>query len=168
MKSHSYLSPKCVIKKSELAGKGVFAAKNIQKDELVALWGGLVYSANEVDKLSKRYPHFSTHTVSVFDNFYLGPIKTKGFDDTEFFNHSCEPNIGVKGQIVVVARQNIKRGEELCFDYDTTETCDEGWFYCNCKSKSCRKKIDGSAWKDRNFIKKNKDYISWYILEKIK
>ena len=163
MRLHSYLSPKCTVKKSKLSGKGVFAKQDIAKDELVSLWGGVVYSTKETEKLSKKYPQFSTHTVSICEGFYLGPINNTGFDDVELFNHGCEPNIGVKGQIVLVARRNIKAGEELLFDYDTTETTDEGWFYCKCNSKSCRKIIDGSGWKDKKFLRKNAGYLSWYI-----
>lgn len=165
MKIHSFLSKKCSIKKSATGGLGVYANKSFKKDELVALWGGVIYSAEEVDKLSKEHPNFATHTVSIYKNFYLGPINLrKSLDDAECFNHSCDPNIGIKGQIVLVARRKIKAGEELCFDYDTTETSKEGWFYCECGTKNCRKKIDGSASKDENFLKKNKDYLSWYIL----
>jgi SET domain-containing protein len=167
MKLHSYLSPKCFVKQSPVQGFGIFAKKDIKKNEVVSLWGGIIYSAKEVDSLSRKHPHFSTHTVSVYDGFYLGPVNPNGLDDSEFFNHSCEPNVGVKGQIAIVSRRNIKKGEELYFDYDTTETTSEGWFYCKCGSKNCRKKIDGTAWKNRNFLKKNKDFLSWYIKEKV-
>ena len=167
MKLHSYLSPKCYIKKSPLGGKGIFARAEIKKGELVALWGGKVFSLEEIEKKCVNKPHFATHTVSIFDNFYLGPITENGFDDTEYFNHSCTPNVGVKGQIVIVARKKIHTNEELCFDYDTTETNAEGSFYCKCKSKSCRGLIDGSSWKNPNFCKKNREYLSYYINNKI-
>ena len=167
MRSHSFLSPKCAVKKSLLQGKGVFAKADIQKNEIVALWGGIIYSAKEVSNLSKKFKHFSTHTVSISEGFYLGPIKMRGYDDAEMFNHSCDPNTGIKGQIVVVARRFVKKGEELCFDYDTTETSAEGWFYCKCRSKNCRGKIDGSGWKNIEFRKKNQGFLSWYIQEKI-
>lgn len=168
MKNHSYLSTKCIVKKSKLAGLGVFAKENIKRNEIIAIWGGIVYSTKEIDLLSEKYPHFATHTVSIYDDFYLGPIHpTDGLDDTEYFNHSCLPNAGVKGQIVIVARRNIQSGEEICFDYDTTETNSEGSFECKCGTKECRHTIDGSAWKDPDFQKKNSGYLSWYIQEKI-
>lgn len=168
MRLHSFVSSKCRVENSRLGGKGIFAAKEIKKNELISLWGGMVYSAKEIDKLSKNYPHFSTHTVSIYKDFYLGPVTMNGLDDAEIFNHSCDPNIGIKGQIVLVARRKIQKGEELCFDYDTTETSSEGWFICKCNTKSCRKKIDGSSWKDKKFIKKNWEFLSWYIQEKIR
>jgi SET domain-containing protein len=165
MRSHSFLSPKCVVKESILGGKGIFASTEIEKNELIALWGGIVYHADEIEKLCKQYPQFSTHTVSIFKDYYLGPIAVDVFDDTEMFNHSCDPNVGVKGQVVLLARRKIRKEEELCFDYDTTETTEEGQFLCKCNSPFCRKKIDGSAWQDEEFLKKNEGYLSWYIQE---
>jgi len=38
-----------------------------------------------------------------------------------FSNHSCEPNIGVQGQIVFVAIRDIAAGEELTHDWATTD-----------------------------------------------
>lgn len=166
MKYHSYLSSKCYIKKSKLGGLGVFARKSIRKFELIALWGGVIYSDKEVARLGEKYPHFLTHPFSVYEGFYMGPINEQDIDDAERFNHSCDPNAGVKGQIVVVARKNIKVGEEICFDYETTEIKAD-YFKCNCGSKSCRKIIDGNAWKNPIFQKKNKGYLSWYIEDKI-
>lgn len=169
MKTHSIVSSKCKVEKNKLREWAVFASGNIKKGELIALWGGVIYSAKDVKNLSKKYPHFATHTVSVFKGYYLGPVNTDDkFDDAEFFNHSCDPNIGIKGQIILVARRDIKKNEELCFDYDTTESTSIGSFKCNCGTKYCRKLINGTAWKDKVFVKRNKGYLSWYIEELIK
>ncbi len=167
MRFHSYISPKCKISASKLGGKGVFAIKKIKKNEMVALWGGIVYSRKEIQNLDRKFPHIAAHALAIYKDFYLGPINNDKLDDAELFNHSCEPNIGVKGQIVVLAKRDILCGEELCFDYDTTDTNDDDFFVCSCKSKFCRKKINGSAWKDKKFVKRNKGFISWYIEEKI-
>ena len=39
-------------------------------------------------------------------------------------NHSCEPNLDVKGQIVFVAIRDIEEDEELSFDYAMTDDQD--------------------------------------------
>jgi uncharacterized protein len=166
MKTHSYLSKKCEVRVSPLAGKGVFAKKIISKGELISVWGGIIYSADEVEKLAKKFPIFNQSPVSVFEGFYIGPINPKDLDDAERFNHSCNPNAGIRGQIILVARRIIKRDEEICFDYDTTEVSAVP-FRCKCGQKSCRRVIDGSGWKSSVFVEKNRDYLSWYILEKL-
>ena len=168
MRTHSILSGKCSLKRSSLGGYGVFAVAKIKKGELICVWGGIAYSYKEICELSKKHPHYATNPISVYDGYYLGPVNKYDLDDGERFNHSCDPNAGVKGQIILVARRDIKKGEEICFDYDTTETCDEGSFKCKCGAKNCREVVDGSSWKKPQFQKKNRGYLSWYIEEKIR
>ncbi len=136
---------------------------------MIALWGGIVYSAQEVTEIAKQHPYFETHTVSIYKDFYLGPLDTDAthLDETELFNHSCDPNTGVKGQIVLVARRPILPGEEICFDYDTTEITAVP-FVCQCRSPQCRGLIDGGAWKNAAFRAQHQGYLSWYIEELIR
>lgn len=164
MKHHSHLSAKCGSGQSRIHGRGIFAKQHIAKEEMVALWGGIIYSLEEVTQLAKTHPHFETHTVSIYKDFYLGPLTTDAskLDETELFNHSCHPNAGVKGQIVIVARRDIRPGEEICFDYDTTEIAAVP-FVCRCCSPQCRGLIDGSAWQSASFRAQNQGYLSWYI-----
>lgn len=51
MRLHSWLSPKCRVAVSPLEGVGVFAASSIAEGELVCVWGGVVYTAAEVELL---------------------------------------------------------------------------------------------------------------------
>jgi uncharacterized protein len=169
MKRHSYLSPKGCTQQSPIHGWGIFAKQNIAQGEMIALWGGIVYSRKEVTEIAKHHPHFETHTVSIYKDFYLGPLDTDvaQLDETELFNHSCDPNAGVKGQIVLVARRPILQGEEIFFDYDTTETA-AAPFACRCGSSLCRGLIDGSSWKNVSFRARHQGYLSWYIEELIR
>lgn len=169
MRTHSFLSNKCEVKKSQLAGLGVYAKKVIKKGELIAVWGGIIYTLKEVMRISKRTKLFCESPVSVYEGFYIGPLSESSahLDDAERFNHCCEPNAGIKGQIIVVARKDIQPREEICFDYDTTEI-DAVPFKCKCGSTNCRKIVDGNGWKNNQFLEKNKEYLSWYIQEKIR
>src|SRR6516165_3310796 len=63
----------------------------------------------------------------------------------DFQNHSCEPNIGVQGQIVFVAMRDIAAGEELTHDWATTD--DEDYrMECRCGAATCRKIVTGKDW----------------------
>jgi len=168
MQIHSYLSPKCESRKSPLHGYGIFAKTKILYGEVIALWGGVVYSSEEVARLATQDPRFETHCVSIYKGFLLGPVNATNWklDDTELMNHSCEPNVGIKGQIILIARRDIQENEELCFDYETTEI-EPTPFTCNCGSQLCRKVLDGKAWKDPSFRERNHGYLSWYIEELI-
>lgn len=165
MRIHSYLTPKCKAGNSGIHRWGVMAVKNIKKDELVAVWGGWVMTFKEYQKLPKVIKNFE-YPVQIYPGFFIGPKKQSELDDAEMFNHSCDANAGVKGQNVLIARRDIKKGEEVCFDYETTDT--EGLDYiCKCGAKDCRKNITGQSWKNPLFQKKYAGFFSWYIQEKI-
>ncbi len=166
MKYHSYLSPKCTVEERD-GEKGVYATQVIRTGDLVAIWGGIIYSQNEVEEIGKTVPHFLTHPVSVYEDFYIGPIDEVHLDDVEFMNHSCNPNVGIKGQIILLARRDIQPDEEVCFDYETTQMSSEP-FECECGAENCRKIIDGKSWMKHEFQEQNAGYFSWYIEERIK
>ena len=46
------------------------------------------------------------------------------FDPADFVNHSCDPNCGIVGAVLLVARRAIEAGEEICFDYAMTDSDD--------------------------------------------
>lgn len=72
-----------------------------------------------------------------------------------FANHSCEPNTQIianydeernVAQILMLSIKPIRKGEEITFDYATTETTVTSGLLnkaCLCGSKNCRGKITG-------------------------
>ena len=81
-----------------------------------------------------------------------------------FSNHSCEPNIGVRGQIVFVAMRDVAAGEELTHDWAMTDD-DENEHPCNCGAAGCRKVITGKDWRRADLQEKYRGYMSWYLTE---
>ena len=84
-----------------------------------------------------------------------------------FSNHSCDPNIGVQGQIVFVALRDIAAGQELTHDWATTDD-DDYRMECRCGAQSCRKIITGQDWRRSDLQQKYAGYMSWYLTQKIK
>jgi uncharacterized protein len=84
-----------------------------------------------------------------------------------FSNHSCEPNIGVQGQIVFVAMRDVEAGEELTHDWATTDD-DRYEMACNCGAATCRRVITGQDWRKPELQHRYGDYMSWYLLAKIR
>ena len=167
MRIHSLLSPKCRVAGSGINGQGIFALEPFESGELVAVWGGKVYTTDECERLGQAVPHMLTHTISLHEGYYLGSENLFEFDDSELFNHSCNPNVGVKGQIILVARREISKGEELTFDYDTTETAADP-FTCQCGWQECRGTIEGKAWLDDDYVTRNWAFLSWHVQESVK
>ncbi len=165
----SYVSAKCVIGRSKINKYGVFAKKEIIKDEIIAIWGGRILNIKELKRLAKKKPNLFSHSICIFDKFHLVSSFKNKMEICDYMNHSCAPNSGIKGQIILVARKKIDADKEITFDYETTEIegCGGMPFICNCQSKSCRNRIDGNAWRNKKFQKKNQGYFSWYIQQKI-
>jgi len=171
MRIHSWTSHKCEIANSSRHGSGVWCVAPIAAGEVVMIWGGKVYSMEEREHLAQAHPRMEIHPVMVAPGFFLGPFQPSDLDtslDTaELLNHSCQPNLGVQGQVVLVARRAIAVGEELTYDYETTDT--EGmWFECRCGVPECRGIIDGQSWKRPEWREANAGYLSWNVLETVR
>ena len=110
--------------------------------------------------------NFRYLSVGIDNEMFIGPKSIEESDDADFFNHSCEPNAGLKGQIFLVAMRNIKKGEEITFDY-VMSCAQDGerrvLFECNCGAPNCRKEITNHDWKIPELQEKYKGYFSFYI-----
>ena len=62
-----------------------------------------------------------------------------------FLNHSCEPNVGVQGQIVFGAMRDVAAGEELTLHYGTIDHDTEP-LACRCGAVACRGVVSGLDW----------------------
>lgn len=62
-----------------------------------------------------------------------------------FINHSCEPNVGFAGNVVLVAMRDVDAGEELTTDYAMFDGY-EGSMDCTCGRPACRGRVDGRDW----------------------
>lgn len=168
MKKQSYLNPKIEIHKSPVDKKGVFAKKLIKKGEIIVVFGGLIITEKEYKKLSKKsFKNIKNYAIKVAKDFYLVSCKKGGLEGDDFFNHSCHPNAGIKGHLLIVAMKNIKPRKEITYDYAMTDADKDDYFKCNCGAKNCRKIITGNDWKKPELQRKYKGYFSWHIQEKI-
>jgi len=164
----SWMNPKLEVRETQKYGKGVFAKKNIKKGEMLCVFGGYIKSVIEEEKLESSV---SDEGVQISEEFCLGVIDPKDLENASFFNHSCAPNAGFKGQIFLVAMRNIKRGEWITFDYAMVLSKTKGAkFYrikCLCGSKNCRKYITDDDWRIPKLQKKYDGYFQGYLQEKI-
>jgi uncharacterized protein len=63
-----------------------------------------------------------------------------------YFNHCCDPNVGLRNESDLFALRDISAGEEIRFDYSTTAwpsvPLESDWIMeCDCGSSNCRKRI---------------------------
>src|SRR5215471_12881306 len=161
----SYISPKAKVRKSRIHGRGLFATEAIRKGEVVAVKGGHIFDAEKLRQVQKT---LGPAEIQIGENLFIGPL-TRGQRKGSmiFSNHSCDPNIGVAGQIVFVAMRNIRAGEELTHDWATTDD-DTYRLKCNCGAANCRRVITGKDWKRKDLQKRYRKYMSQYLMDKIK
>jgi hypothetical protein len=161
----SFLSPKTIVRESSIQGRGLFAAEPIKKDEVICVKGGHIFNRQTLRQVQAE---LGPAEIQIGEDIFIGPLNA---DDREgsmiFSNHSCEPNIGVKGQIVFVAMRDIAAGEELTHDWAMTDD-DDYSMECNCGVESCRKAVTGQDWRRKDLQQKYDGYISWYLTEKIR
>lgn len=160
----SYLSPKTKVRKSAVEGYGLFAGRPIKKEEVVGIKGGHII---DWKRLKEYKDIIGASYLQIDDNFVIAPLKTREVKKVMMFlNHSCSPNVGIRGEIIFVAMRNIKDGEELTIDYAMIDD-DNYQMKCNCGARNCRQMVTGKDWKRANLQRKYKGYFSAFIQEKI-
>ena len=161
MKHVTYRSPKTEVKQSSIQGKGLFAKGKILKGEIVAIKGGTIFRKEEWQKLEKD---LGPAEIQIDDNFFIAPDSAEEREGSMIYtNHSCDPNIGIQGQIIFVAMRNIEPGEELTHDWATTDNIENFEMECNCGAYNCRGRITGKDWMNKQLQEKYKGYFSWYL-----
>ena len=161
--SHRWINQKAKPFNSKINNLGVIATQDISKGEAVAVVGGIIVPKKEIKDYWKKVGHVG---VQIEDNFFIVPTSRKELEETGVFNHSCEPNCGLSNSITLVTMREIKKGEELTFDYAFCESyIDE--FKCNCGSSNCRKIIKPADWKNKGLQAKYKKYFSPYLKNKM-
>jgi SET domain-containing protein len=169
MLNHTWMSPKLHVETSPKHGKGVFAQNDIRQGERLAIFGGFVMPIDEINNLNDELCDLP---MQIEERFVLASQKSGRPEDTDFFNHSCNPNSGFKGQIFLVAMRNIAKGEEITFDYAMVVSETPGCSIvfemdCECGAKNCRKKITEQDWKNPELRRMYKGYFSQYLQDKI-
>jgi SET domain-containing protein len=161
----SYLSPKTAVRPSLIQGKGLFALAPIARGEIVCIKGGAIFDRQTLAELS---PTLGSSEIQIGDDLFIGPTTPEERAGSMIWsNHSCEPNLGVQGQIVFVALRDIAAGEELTHDWAMTDD-DPSEMECRCGAPTCRGKVTGQDWRRPELQEKYHGYFSWYLEEKIR
>ena len=153
---------------SLLSGQfGVFSKKPFPKGQKLFLVKGPIKSKPSI------------YTLSAGLDKHVDPRKEDGsLDFGHYLNHSCDPNAVVKvvsgknrnPYIKLLARRNIKKGEELTFDYASLEYSTVINCACKCSAKKCRGVVYGFKDLPESVVQKYKKegMIAKHLLDLIK
>jgi SET domain-containing protein len=135
--------PVIVVRGSEIHGKGVFAARAINKGERIIEYKGTLVSEAEADEL---YGDDETNHTFLFllDNDMVIDAY-RGGNSARWINHSCNPNcepMEEGNRLYIHAIRNIKRGEELAYEYnlvieDRYTPAIKRLYACRCGTRQC-------------------------------
>lgn len=125
------------VKESKIHNKGVFAKEDIPKGTKI-----IEYKGEKITKEEAEKRMYENEYIMEFDNEYDidGDIEE---NDAKYVNHSCDPNCECKtkgGKVWFISLRDIKKGEEITFDYDYA--CEDDFseiedFKCRCGSPNC-------------------------------
>src|SRR5262245_24345266 len=165
MVSLSHFSPKTEIRESNIHGRGLFAIADIAKDEIVAVKGGPIVDRKTLRE--KITPQLGPVEIQIDDDLFIAPVTEEERDLSMLYsNHSCDPNLGIRGEITFVAMREIRSGEELTHDWAMTDD-DDYSVECNCGAAKCRKTLTGKDWQRAELQKCYAGYFSAYLARKI-
>jgi uncharacterized protein len=149
---------------SGIQGRGLVATAPIARDEIVAIKGGHIVDTATLHALPEK---LQNSDVQIADGFHLVALEDAEYEPVMLFlNHSCEPNVGFGGNVVLVAMRDVSPGDELTTDYALFDDYD-GNMDCRCGTQSCRGTIGGHDWQLPELQRKYDGYFSWYLQRKI-
>jgi uncharacterized protein len=161
--SHSFLSPKCEVRKDDdKGGRSVVASAEIEAGELIAVWSGKLVNREGLELLPKSLRRFS---LQVEEGLYLASLNEH--EGADYINHSCNPNAGLSGQIGLVARRAIAAGEEITYDYAMTDGSAYDEFPCSCGASTCRGHVSGDDWRRPELWLRYRGQFSPYLQRRI-
>ena len=122
-------------------GKGCFAYEPIEKGETICFLEGEETSWEEFEKKYRK------GTVRLDDPLQISETKYIELHPPYiYFNHSCNPNSGLRGKNKLIAIKKIMPGEEINFDYSSVSWDDRltedygAWtMKCECERKELPK-----------------------------
>jgi hypothetical protein len=114
-----------VVLRSRIEGWGVFATEDIMSMEMIIEYAGEVIRPVLSDQRERLYMSqgIGCYMFEVAPGIIVDATRTG--NRARFINHSCDPNCfsrtvtleSDRKVIVIFAKRLIKRGEELCYDY---------------------------------------------------
>jgi len=159
----SWFDPRVALHTSPTHGQGIFATARIRAGEVVVEWGGDVYTTEELHSLKLE----GAWSYSIIDEglYLFAPADAQDY----FINHSCDPNIWMADEVTIIARHDIRPGEEIRGDYALWESePDYRLAPCACQSPLCRTAITGNDWMRPDLQARYQDHFLPFLNRRIR
>lgn len=146
-------SRRLVLGRSSIHSWGLFADEDIEANALVMEYVGEIVRASIANAREKRYEQFEAALGRMASSYLFRLDQERVVDATfvgnlaRFINHSCDPvcvarivqGNGSDLSIVMYAKRDIRKGEEITYDYKfPIESDPSRRVPCLCSSRLCR------------------------------
>lgn len=158
----NFLIPDAEARDAGRKGRGVFATAPIAAGTTVAAFGGRMAHRAEFEQMPD---YRRTHSLQIDQDIFL--VCPDEEEPADLFNHSCDPNCGIGGNVLVVAMRDIAAGEELNFDYAMSDDDDYDEFVCACGEPGCRGLVTGADWRRLDLQERYRGWFSNHIARRI-
>ncbi len=109
----SWIDPRIEVRALTVAGKGLFADSPIKRGDIVEIFGGELFSMQNVE----NEIHCLYTRIAVDEGVYIGlPKDTEDITIDEYTNHLYDPSCWLIDAVTLVARRDIKINEEITMD----------------------------------------------------
>lgn len=146
------MQKKFVTKNTGRYGKGVFAARDIKKGEVIHVLSGKKMTVRDFIK------KVNSDEENIDDPLQVGKRTYIDLDEvSRTFNHNCNPNAILRKRSELFAIKDISSGEEITYDYSLTIAPTEWKMKCECGSENCRKILGDVLSIPKNILKKYRE-----------
>lgn len=158
----SWLNSRAEVRVVAGKGTGIYATQPIGRDEAILAWVGSIIPTEELERVP---PHLLPHTVQIDDELFM--VGNEVPQASDFVNHSCGPNAGFRGNVVLVAMREIEPGEEITYDYAMSDAAPLNDFECRCGADACRGRVLADDWLLPELAERYRGYFSTYLERRI-
>ncbi len=106
----------------------------------------------------------SKYTLQIGRDEHLAPPEDSTIPPWRFVNHDCAPNVWIRDRQMVALRP-IEEGEEITFDYNSTEYDMADPFECWCAQREAAHAIRGFKHLSESEQERLRDILAPYLAE---
>lgn len=127
------LHPDVQVSHSHIHGRGLIATRFIPHSTFI--WQLDAWRAEFTYEELSQLPTPIQELCYFYDGIFV-----LVYDGSQYMNHSCDPNTGWLDDITLISIRDIQPGEEVTYDYGSTEIDlrHRGVWACHCGTTTCR------------------------------
>jgi SET domain-containing protein len=134
------------VRNSKIHGRGVYAIQSIKQGTRIMEYVGERITHAEADRRFWDKGEDDGHTFLFVVNHKTVIDGSHNGNDARYINHRCEPNcetVTEDQRIFIEAVRDIRKGDELGYDYQLTWSSDDtaedlALYNCRCGTRACR------------------------------